>query len=169
MLQRLLDRWRRRRVDQASQELEAWSEVCRSVVQMCSRALSDDGAGKGEIGVMLDKTDRSLFGLRDHASAAYGYLRRGQPALAARLRLLTDQTIELRNQTTRFLIRAQGPTPAFLDDPVRGGWNRTAHSQKAMEAVGLAARRLAAELEPSILRLTAEVREVLRVPTFPSK
>ena len=161
MLRRFLRRSRLRKAEEAIQELDGWNSVCGSIVRSCTETLADDSAGRGEIGAVLDRNDRALFALRDHAWASSVYLRRRHPELEARLRVLTDKTIELRNQTVRFLIRAQGPIPAFLDDPGRGAWGREAHAMKALAEVGLPARRLAAELQPAIAQLASEVRSVL--------
>jgi hypothetical protein len=110
------------------------------------QALHDPKLAREDIGVALDRIDRALFRLRDNGSGAQQALRRRDPGLGERMRLLSEAIVVLRNDTVRFMIRAQGATPPFMQG--EGGAARQAEAyQRAMQDVGLSARQRSAAIE----------------------
>lgn len=117
-----------------------WHAACAGVLAICGEVLGAETIHQRDIGASLDKADRLLFQLRNHASEMRGLLNRGDPDLAKRVGLTTNRVFELRNETARFLIRCQGP------DSVPGARFDTAARRlfydRAMQEVGLNARLL---------------------------
>jgi hypothetical protein len=120
------------------------------VSEACLQALSSDDVGRTEIGVMLDRTDRMLFQLRDFAASVHGPLRSMNPDLARRVRDASDGVYRLRNHTTRFLIRSQGPTPAFMANRPPDPLEAREHVQRALMEFGLEARGIGHTLQKDL-------------------
>ena len=146
VLRQLLRPFQSRRAAEAETDLLGWHAACDETLQACLQALGDSELPRGEIGVVLDRIDRTLFRLRDSGSGAEGYLRGKSPDLGRRLRQISEDIVQLRNETVRYLIRAQGPTPSFLGggsqpDLAQGGYER------ALAEIGRPARQRALGLE----------------------
>lgn len=124
------------------------------------QALQDPKIARDDIGVSLDRIDRALFRLRDTGAGAQHALRRRDPRLGERMRLLSEAIVVLRNDTVRFLIRAQGATPPFMQG--EGGASRQAQAyQRAMQDVGLVARQRSAGIERDLRQLWADLQPTL--------
>jgi hypothetical protein len=146
-----LIRWKARRqravAARTTECLREWERASRSILRLCQAAIDDEHAGTGDIGTNLDKLDRELHRLKDTAAAVSGVLRRQEPDLARTAAEITDDLYRLRNQTASYLIRAQGPTPPFLENGSSGDALRDDRRRVAYQQVGADARRLAGELD----------------------
>jgi hypothetical protein len=127
------------------ENVQGWRETCDQVTGICGQVLYDESVLQGDIGVALDRADRLLFQVRNYTSEARRLLRRREPDLAARLNQASNRVFELRNATTRFLIRCQGPGPLSgdrSDDATRRGYY-----DRALQEIGFNARQLHGEVE----------------------
>jgi hypothetical protein len=134
----------------------AWYHACSQVADLAETALQDEEAVAQDIGVILDKTDRVLFSLRDTTIDASRALRRYDPNLADRLQKVSNGIYALRNEVARFLIRAQGP--GF---PLAGGINSTDHKlhySQAMMEIGFQARQMKRDLDIELTSLWADLQ-----------
>lgn len=160
LLRRLLRPFQSRRGAEAAADLVGWHDACEETLQTCLHCLGDAQLPRGEIGVDLDRIDRTLFRLRDAGSGAEGYLRGTSPDLGRRLRQISEDIVQLRNETARYLIRAQGPTPSFL-----GGGRQPERAQdsyeRALAEIGRPARQRALDLERELNRAWADLQPVL--------
>jgi hypothetical protein len=160
LLRRLLAPWRSRQAVVAESDIRGWHEACEVVLGTSIQALKDPKLAREDIGVALDRIDRALFRLRDHGAGAQQALRRRDPGLAKRMRLLSESIVVLRNETVRFMIRAQGAAPPFMQKEV--GPSRQAEAyQRAMQDVGLSARQRSAAIERELRQLWAELQPTL--------
>lgn len=166
-----LGRYRARR-QQASEarlaeRLQAWLQASRSIHRQCGASIDDRLAGEGDIGRSLDRIDRELHLLKDTASALATPLRRRDPELARQAGEITESLYRLRNQTASYLIRAQGPAPAFLTNPRAGEGLQGEHRRKAFEQVGAEARQLALRTGEQLTLLERQAEPFLRLPPSP--
>jgi len=154
----LLKFFRKREAREFSEHAAAWHKTCQSISEAYVDVLGDAEAAQPDIGVVLDKTDRMLFSLRDHLSALRSPLARRNQGLAVRVLKATERLFELRNQTTRFLIRSQGPTPPFLRETPHSPGLDQAYYYKAMQEVGFEARQAARDLSKELKSIWSELR-----------
>jgi hypothetical protein len=159
--------WQAKRAADAERDLRDWHEACLVVVAGCLRGLRDPRLPRSDIGVTLDNVDRALFRVRDAGSGAQQALRRRAPELRARIRRSTEAIVELRNETARFLIRAQGPTPPFLQKQETAAGQPEAY-QRALQDVGQAALARSLAIERDLDQLWADLQPMLTQPTDPS-
>jgi hypothetical protein len=153
----LLNRLRKRQSLHFLEDSHAWYQACTAVSRACADALSNESIAETDIGVVLDRTDRTLFGLRSHAAGIRRPLRQRNAALARRVADASEQIFRLRNQTSRFLIRCQGPlSPAIVNDPE----GRRVHYTRAMQDFGLEARRMQRELEMELQSIWREMQSL---------
>jgi hypothetical protein len=161
LLRPLLRPFDARRAAQAEADLRGWHAACDQVLKACIQALQDPHLPRGDIGEALDRIDRTLFRLRDAGSGAEGALRRRYLELGRRVRQVSEAIVELRNETAQFLIRAQGPSPAFLG--VQTDTARIAEIyQRARQDVGQDALQHSTRLERDLSQLWADLQPVLR-------
>lgn len=154
MLARLRDRLRRRQAEQAGADIQAWFRGCMLILHACASVIDDPKVGHGEIGAILDRADRTLFGLSDSTEGIGRILRRHDPEMANRMLETSQKVIELRNLTARFLIHVQGSTPAFLESQREGDVRRRQDLySRALLDYGLAAMELKRELDGELNRL----------------
>ena len=160
LLRRVLAPWRARQAAEAESDIRGWHEACEVILGTSIQALRDPKLAREDIGVALDRIDRALFRLRDNGSGAQQALRRRDPGLGERMRLLSEAIVVLRNDTVRFMIRAQGATPPFMQK--EGGPSRQAEAyQRAMQDVGLSARQRSATIERDLRQLWADLQPTL--------
>ena len=145
---------------EAEADLRGWHAACDETLQACLQALGDAQLPRGEIGVVLDRIDRTLFRLRDTGSGAEGYLRGISPELGLRLRKISEGIIELRNETVRYLIRAQGPTPSYLGVGSEPERSRDSYEQARAE-IGRPAAHRAAGLEQDLRQAWSDLQPLL--------
>lgn len=139
--------------------VHAWYRACSRVIEIMGVALQDESAVNQDIGIILDKADRLLFGLRDTTADACRALRKYDPSLALRLQRTSNQVYALRNEVTRFLIRAQGP--GFPSVGQVKSVNRDQYYTQAMADIGFRARQMIVELDREMASLWAELQGLL--------
>jgi hypothetical protein len=160
LLRRVLAPWRARQAAEAEGDIRGWYEACEVVLVTSIQALQDPALPRGDIGVSLDRIDRALFRLRDAGAGAQRALRRRDPGLCERMRSLSEAMVELRNDTVRFLIHAQGATPPFMQG--EGATPRQAEAyQQAMRDVGYSARQRSAGIERDLRGVWADLQPAL--------
>ncbi len=76
------------------------------------------------------------------------------------MRQISEDIVQLRNETVRYLIRAQGPTPSFL-----GGGSQPELAQesteRALAEIGRPARQRALGLERELSRAWIDLQPLL--------
>jgi hypothetical protein len=160
ILRRAIAPWRVRRAAEVESDIRAWHEACLVVLAACIKALQDPKLPRSDIGVTLDGVDRTLFCLRDSSSGARHALRRRDAGLGDRIGRVSEAIVELRNETARFLIRAQGPTPRFLQKQETAPGQAEAY-QRALQDVGRAALGRSSEIERDLGQLWADLQPLL--------
>jgi hypothetical protein len=167
LLRRVIGPWQARRQADAERDIRGWHEACLFVVASCLRGLREPQLPRADIGVTLDNVDRALFRLRDAGSGTQQALRRRDPELGVRVRHTTEAIVELRNETARFLIRAQGPTPHFLQKQETATGQPEAY-QRAMQEVGQTALAHSLAIKRDLDRLWGDLQPMLTQPAEPS-
>ena len=150
MWNRVISYFRRREAGEFSASAQGWHSVCQSIVEIYVETLNEENPDQPDIGVVLDKTDRMLFQVRDHLAALRPALNRRDRALAKRVSKASERLYEVRNMTARFLIRAQGHTPHFLRQQDLSEDAQQVYYYKAMQEVGFEARQAAIELRKEL-------------------
>jgi hypothetical protein len=144
----------------AERDIRDWHQACQLVLAACVKALQDPGLSRTDIGVALDRIDRELFRLRDTGSGAARALRSRDAGLRARLSRVSEAVVELRNETARFLIRAQGPTPSYLQKQEAATGQSEAY-RRAWQEVGQAALGRSSEIERDLRQLWVDLETFL--------
>ena len=153
--------WReRKRAQTLVESLEAWHTTCVEVTRICRQALFEPAVMDGDIGEVLDKVDRKLYQFRNQMTDARGEIKRYDPQLAKRLTQVTEEVYTLRNQTARFLIRAQGPHPFATGRPTDPK-ERSAYYLKALEDAGYQGRKVVDELKSNADSLWGDLQVLL--------
>jgi hypothetical protein len=160
LLRRAFAPWRARRAAEAERDIRSWHEACQIVLAACIKALRDPSVSQNDIGVTLDRVDRELFRLRDAGSGARRVLRRRDAKLGGRVSRVSEAIVDLRNDTARFLIRAQGPTPSFLQKDEIGASQPEAY-RRAMQGVGRDALGRSGEIERELRQLWDDLQPLL--------
>jgi hypothetical protein len=160
LLRRAMAPWRARRAADAGKDIREWHEACLVVVAGCVGGLRDPQLPRSDIGVTLDKVDRAIFRVRDAGSGAQQALKRRDPELGARIRRITQAMVELRNETASFLIRAQGPTPSYLQKQSVPTGQPEAY-QRAVLEVGRAALVRSRAVQSNLDQLWADLQPLL--------
>ncbi len=137
--------------------LESLAQLCSDVSRTCGAALNNENIGGEEIGEVLDRTDRMLFRLCEGIPGDWFMFRRRSPALARRVREVSEQVYRLRNRTARFLIRCQGPSP--LAGRLEGE-ARLAYYHQALETFGFEARRIWRELDAELNEIGEDIQRL---------
>jgi hypothetical protein len=168
LLRRVIGPWQARRAAEAERDIRGWHEACLAVVASCAKGLRDPQLPRADIGVTLDDVDRALFRVRDAGFGAQKALRKRAPELGVRIRVSTEAIVGLRNETARFLIRAQGPTPPFLQKQGAAPGQPEAY-RRAMQDVGQTALAHSLSVERDLDQLWADLQPLLRQPADPSR
>jgi len=150
MLNKVFSYFRKREAGEFTYRAASWHQACQSIVGMYIDALNDEEAAGPDIGVVLDKTDRMLYQVRDHLGALRPALNRRDRALSKRVNKAAERLYEVRNMTAKFLIRAQGHTPHFLRQQEMSDDAQVAYRYKAMDEVGFEARQAAIALQTEL-------------------
>jgi hypothetical protein len=149
MFRQIREALEKRRAQSFLDSSHSWHAACAGVIAICGQVLGEETIHQRDIGASLDRADRLLFQLRNHASEMRGLLSRGDPDLAKKVGLTTNRVFELRNETARFLIRCQGP------DPVSGAQfdaaARRLFYDRAMQEIGFSARQMHAAVQAEFL------------------
>jgi hypothetical protein len=158
MFQALLARLRRSSAERDSQEARNWYDTCQEVARLCHESLANDQVGGTDIGAVIDRMDRKLFTLHDHAAVTRRLLRRtNKPTLARDVAKASETVYRLRNKTTLFLIESQGPAPDLGTTPEE----TQANYLHAMDSHGQDAKLIHLDVIRDLDRIWSELRLVL--------
>jgi hypothetical protein len=145
MFQRLREKIKKKRARSFVENVHAWYQTCSEISEVMGMALHDQSVMRADIGYIIDAVDRMLFHLRAYIPNSQGILRRRNPELARRFDQASQQLIQLRNETTRFLIRLQGPGLLSGDEPDDEA--RILYYYQALEEVGFYARDIKSDFD----------------------
>jgi len=153
MMRRWLESWRAGRRARAAADLQTWLDSSRAVLALCHEPLRST-EGISDIGVVLDRIDRSLLRYRNEAAAVRAAMR-PRPALAAEAHQATDGLFALRNETCAFLLRWQSLRQ------IPGSSVASIEVQRNMEEARLQASRSARSLTAKLDKLGPEVARLI--------
>jgi hypothetical protein len=159
MLQRLRNRIEKKRAQSFVTNVHAWYQACSEVSEMMGDALHDPSVIQADIGYIIDTADRLLFHMRSSIPISQGTLRRRNPELAQRFDKACRQIYRLRNETTRFLIRSQGPGPMSGDEP--DDESRLVLYYQALEEVGFDARQLKSDFDRELNSIWRDLQMII--------
>ncbi|MCJ7536887.1 MAG: hypothetical protein MUO57_15265 [Anaerolineales bacterium] len=148
----------RKRARSFVKNARAWYLTCQDISGVMGDALHDQSIITKDIGYVIEQVDRKLFHLGFYISDSLGTLRRRNPNLAQRFDQVTQQVCQLRNQTTVFLIRSQGPGPmsgAETDEGIS-----MIYYYRALEEVGFKARDLKVELDRELKNIWRDLQKI---------
>jgi len=137
----------------------AWYFTCLDASKVMGDALHNQSIIKQEIGSAIDQVDRMLLQLGFYIPDSLGTLRRRNPALAKRFDAVTKQVYQLRNETTIFLIRSQGPGPMSGDEPDEE--TGMVYYYRALEEVGFKARDLKDDLDRELKFIWRDLQKII--------
>ncbi len=147
----------RRRIRES---VQIWYETCLQISETCGEALFDASAIPEDIGQVLDTVDLKLFRLRDNASDTLKAVKNHDRKLARRVELVTQLVYKLRNQTTSFLLRAQGPGILASDQSEAEGLKHW-YYLRALDDAGFKARDMKKKLDKDLKNLWYELEILL--------
>ena len=149
----------RKRAQSFVENARAWYQTCKDVSEVMGDALHDQSIIDKDIGYMVDGVDRLLFQLRFYIPDSLGTLRRWNPELAQRFDNANRLIFRLRNETTRFLIRSQGPGPMSGDES--DDETLTIYYYRALEEAGFKARDLKVDLDRELGFIWRDLQSVI--------
>ena len=160
MWRQFTTRLEKRRAQSLIESVNIWYQTSLSVSEICGEALHEVVVSEMDIGTLLDKADRKLFQYRNDATDARRAVKRHNEQLANQIARLTERIYELRNQTARFLIRAQGPSP-FARSENEPGEMQDAYYVRALADIGYDARQFKSSLDDDIGAVWLELEKLL--------
>jgi hypothetical protein len=160
-VKRFLDYLARRRASLFADDAHQWHADCRKVLDLCERALHERDLPGGDIGVVLDEADRTLFHLRGPMGNVRRTLRRDHSHLSRRVAQASDRLFHLRNLTSRFLIYSQGPGATVAGEGAIDAQARETYYMNALDSAGFEARRIRAEVAQELSDIWMEIRTIL--------
>jgi len=149
----------KRRAQTFVNSLPEWYQTCNEVSKLIGDALHDEAVTRQDIGTVIDKADRLLMKLGFYIPEAKGLIRRRNPDLARRFENTSQQAFRLRNETTRFLIRSQGPQVNQYSEADRE--LRLVYYYRALEEVGFKARQIKREFDRDLKSIWGELQVLL--------
>jgi len=159
MLARIKTKLEKKRAQSFLSSVHAWHQTCEDASAVIDDALHDQTIIRKDIGYIVESTDRLLFNLRYYIPDSLGTLKRRNPQLARRFDLACQQLFLLRNATTSFLIRSQGPGPLSGDDPDED--TRMIYYYRALEEVGFKARDLKKDLDRELQYIWRDLQSII--------
>jgi hypothetical protein len=159
MFQRLRNRIEKKRAQSFVANVRAWYHTCSAVSEMMGDALHDQAVIQADIGNIIETADRLLFHMRSYIPNSLGTLRRRNPELARRFDRACRQIYQLRNGTTSFLIRSQGPGPMSGDAPDDEA--RILYYYQALEEVGFYARDLKSDFDRELKSIWQDLQLII--------
>jgi hypothetical protein len=159
-MKRFLDYLAQRRASLFADDAHQWHADCRKVLDLCERALHERELPGGDIGVVLDEADRTLFHLRGPMGNVRRTLRRDHSILSQRVAQASDRLFHLRNLTSRFLINSQGPGATVAGDGI-GAEAQETYYLNALESAGFEARRVQTEVAQELSDIWTEMKTML--------
>ena len=160
MMRRWLERRRAGRRARAAADLQTWLDSSRALLALCHEPLRST-EGISDIGVVLDRIDRTLLRYRNEAAAVRAAMR-PRPSLTAAARQATDGLFALRNETCAFLLRWQSLRQ------IPGSSVASIEVQRNMEEARLQASRSARSLTAELEKLAPEVERLVSLWAGPS-
>jgi hypothetical protein len=159
MLKKLITKIEKKRAQSFVENARAWYQTCNDVSEVMGEALHDHSVVNKDIGYIIDAADHLLLHLRFTIPNSLGTLRRRNPQLAQRFDKASQLVYRLRNETTRFLIRSQGPGPMAGDEPDEEA--RVIYYYRALDEVGFHARDLKMELDRELKFIWRDLQKVI--------
>ena len=159
MLSRIRTKIEKKRAQSFVTNVRAWYQTCIEVSEVMDDALHDQSIIKKDIGYIIDTADRILFHLRFYIPDSRGTLRRRNPELAQRFDEACQHIFRLRNETTGFLIRSQGPGPMTGDEPDDDV--RIIYYYQALEEVGFNARDLKKNFDRELKSIWRDLQKII--------
>jgi hypothetical protein len=159
MLKRFRNKLERKRAQSFVESVQAWYQTSSEVSEVMGMALHDQSVIEADIGYIIEAADRMLFTLRFYVPDSLGILRRRSPELAERFDLACQKLFRLRNETTSFLIRSQGPGPMSGDDPDQEA--RIIYYYRALEEVGFNARDLKSDFDRELKSIWNDLQLII--------
>lgn len=159
MLRWIRETLERKRAQSFVDNIQVWYQTCNQVSDVMGDALHDQDIVKNDIGYVIDKADRMLLHLNFYIPDLLGTLRRWNPKLAQRFDNANQQLFRLRNETTRFLIRSQGPGPMSGVEP--DDETLLIYYYRALEEVGFKARDLKKDLDHELGFIWRDLQSVI--------
>jgi hypothetical protein len=149
----------RRRAESFLESVGTWHHTCIQVSNIFGDALHDEAIIRQDIGVVIDKADGLLLTLGFYIPDALHGIRRRNPSLADRFDCISQKVYHLRNETTRFLIRSQGPAP--VEDNESNREMRLVFYYQALEEVGFKARQIKRDLDQELKSIWHELQVMM--------
>lgn len=149
----------RKRAQSFVENTRAWYQTCNEVSEVMGDALHDQSIIDKDIGYMVDGVDRLLFQLRFYIPDSLGTLRRWNPELAQRFDNANRLIFRLRNETTRFLIRSQGPGSMSGDES--DDETLIIYYYRALEEAGFKARDIKVDLDRELGFIWRDLQSVI--------
>jgi hypothetical protein len=159
MLQQITAFFDKRRARTFLDSVPAWYRTCNQVSKIIGDALHDEAITRQDIGAVIDKADRLLMNLGFYIPEAHGLLRKRNPELARRFDDTSQKVFRLRNETTRFLIRSQGPGIIREDESDNG--MRQVYYYRALEEAGFKARKIHRDLDKELQSIWREMQVMM--------
>jgi hypothetical protein len=159
MLQQLRKNIEKRRAQSFVENVQAWYQTSSDISEVMGMALHDQSVIQADIGYIIEAADRMLFHLRLYIPDSLGMLRRRNGELAQRFDNVCKQIFQLRNETTRFLIRSQGPGPMSGDEPDEEA--RIIYYYRALEEVGFNARQIKSDFDRELTSIWNDLQLII--------
>jgi hypothetical protein len=159
MLNKIIKRIEKNRARSFVENARAWYKTCNEISEVMGDALHDQSVIHKDIGYIIDAADRMLFHLRYYIPDSLAILRRRNPELAQRFDRACQQIYRLRNETTSFLIRSQGPGPLSGDSPDDEA--RIIYYYQALEEVGFNARQLKSDFDRELKSIWRDLNLII--------
>ena len=159
MLNRIRNKLEQKRARSFVDNVQAWYQTSSQVSEVMGMALHDQSVIQADIGYIIDAADRMLFSLRYYIPDSLGRLRHRNPELADRFDLACQKLFQLRNETTRFLIRSQGPGPMSGDDPDDEA--QILYYYQALQEVGFNARDIKLDFDRELKSIWNDLQLII--------
>lgn len=159
MLKWIRTKIERKRAQSFVENTRAWYQTCKDISEVVGDALHDQSIADKDIGYMVDGVDRLLFQLRIYIPDSLGTLRRWNPELAQRFDNANRLIFRLRNETTRFLIRSQGPGSMSGNESDDG--TLIIYYYRALEEAGFKVRDLKVDLDRELGFIWRDLQSVI--------
>ena len=160
MFRGIIQQIEKKRAQRFLSSIHDWYRSCKSVIKVINGAVNNPHIYQDDIGAILDQADRKLFSFRNEASDAHRSLRRYDASLAQRLDKASKKVFRLRNITARFLIRAQGPGPFAIKQPLDEN-QMSVYYYRALGEVGYDARALYEEVNREVDSLWRDLQAII--------
>ena len=159
MLHHLRKKIEKKRAQSFVENARAWYQTCSEVSEVMGDALHDQSVIHKDIGYIIDAAVRMLSHMRFFIPASLDILRRRNPELAQRFDKVSQLVYRLRNETTSFLIRSQGP--GSMSGVEANEDERVIYYYRALDEVGFHARDLKMYLDRELKFIWQELQMII--------